>query len=149
MARRRNSVTTRHINKSTKRVCPLESDEQIFYFDWVRMMANSDPRFKMIYAIPNGLWIYGEAKSSTKYGLIAKYKKEGVTSGVLDINVDVPQMYLGILRPGMKIEMKRQGKYMTETQAEFAAEAQRFGYICHLCRTGQAAIDRTKEYFGI
>lgn len=58
----------------------------------------------LLFSIPNGQWIAGEGRR--KMALIAKYKAEGLTSGVPDLLLCVMRGGYG----GLFIEMKDAGK---------------------------------------
>lgn len=119
-------------NKSLR---PSEHDEQCVVFDWVRMMANKDERYKLIYAVPNG--------GSRHAGEAARMKRAGVKAGVSDIAIDVPSSGYH----GMKIEMKVKGNHVTACQDDYMNLAKKFGYKTVVCWSADEAIDEIKSYF--
>ncbi len=81
----------------------IEDDHQAAYFQWVDSMINLDPRYGLIYAVPNG---------GARDGLTAKLlKAQGVRKGVPDINVDVVlsdnRTGQWLVTPGLRIELKK------------------------------------------
>lgn len=124
----------------------IEHQEQVAFFDYVRYKANTDDRYKMIYAIPNG--------SARNIITATNLKREGVKAGVPDISVDVA---CGDYH-GLKIEMKvrkiiqlktkstvRLSK-LTDKQQEFKELLERQGYKVVVCYSSQEAIDELERY---
>ena len=83
---------------------PSEHQTQAAYFDWVRIKAQSDPRYSRIVAIPNG----GHRHIATA----VKLKAEGVQPGLPDV--------FGFVRrgdvPGFAIEFKKLGERLKKEQ---------------------------------
>ncbi len=77
-----------------------EHDQQVAVVQWFRLAY---PRTRII-SIPSGQWIAGDGKR--KFALIAKYKKEGWTSGVSDLLICAFRSSYG----GLWLEMKDIGK---------------------------------------
>ena len=111
-----------------------EHNEQVALFKYIRFKANSDIRYKMIYAIPNG---------GHRNEIVAKkLKDEGVKAGVADVAVDVPCNGYH----GLKIEMKAGKNRVTKEQAEFLKMAAQFGYATAVCYTAEEAIKTIEAY---
>lgn len=114
-----------------------EHAEQVAYFNWVAIKANSDIRYKNIYAIPNA--------GKRSIGAAMYYKAEGLKAGVLDINVDWP---CGNYH-GLRIEMKARGKTISKAQAEWIARYTRAGYATALAFSFEEAKIYTERYFDL
>lgn len=111
-----------------------EHDEQCAVFKWVRLRANTDERFKMIYAVPNG-----GARFKAEAN---RLKAAGVKAGVADIAVDVPAGGYH----GLKIEMKIHGNKVTPKQEEYLNLAAKLGYKTAVCWNSGEAIDTIENY---
>lgn len=120
------------MNKSGK---PSEHDEQCAVFDWVRVKANHDERYRQIYAVPNG--------GSRHPAEAARMKRAGVKAGVSDICVDIPA---GSYH-GLKIEMKVKGNHLTPLQSKYLELAAKYGYKTAVCYSASEAISILQEYF--
>ena len=114
-----------------------EHDEQCAYFQWVGIMGIRDKRYKNIYAIPNG--------GHRHIGVARKLKREGVKSGVLDINVDWP---MGNYH-GLKIEMKVGYNKASPNQKIWIERFENAGYKVEVCYSSIEAIEATKKYFSL
>ncbi len=96
-----------------------ESTEQIAVVEWFRLQY---PKYRLI-SVPNGQMIGGK----NKYALIAKYKAEGLTSGVSDLFLCVPKNGYG----GLWLEMKDRGKgasNLSDDQALWLSDMGKIGY---------------------
>lgn len=114
---------------------PLERDEQRLYFRWLQYVTiNGEPLRAHVYAIPNG----GHRDPRTA----AMLQAEGVTAGVLDINVDVASAGFH----GLRIEMKRRGNKPTEAQLEHIGLRRHMGYQALVCYGYDEARSVTVEY---
>lgn len=87
---------------------PSEHQEQVSVFREAAIRAKSDPRWSMLFAIPNG--------GKRSIGVAVKMKAEGVKSGVPDMFLPIPVgSYCG-----MFVELKkRQGGQISSSQREF------------------------------
>lgn len=88
---------------------------------WFRLQYPKDAL--MLYAIPNG----GRRDAIT--GSILK--DEGVTKGVADLNLDIPNIHYH----GLRIEMKTRKGTQSEAQKEFQRQVEARGYKYILCRS--------------
>ena len=88
---------------------------------WFRLQYPKDAL--MLYAIPNG----GRRDAIT--GSILK--DEGVTKGVSDLNLDIPNIHYH----GLRIEMKTKKGVQSEAQKEFQRQVEARGYKYILCRS--------------
>lgn len=88
---------------------------------WFRLQYPKDAL--MLYAIPNG----GRRDAIT--GSILK--DEGVTKGVADLNLDIPNIHYH----GLRIEMKTREGTQSEAQKEFQRQVEARGYKYILCRS--------------
>ena len=87
---------------------PTEHQEQVNVFREAAIRAQADPRWSMLFAIPNG--------GKRTIGTAVKMKAEGVKSGVPDMFLPIP---VGAYC-GMFIELKRrQGGQISSSQREF------------------------------
>ena len=121
--------------KASDLPCPAEHVEQSNLFEWIRIMEQQSPLYRLFYAIPNG----GDRVS--KVG--AKLKREGVKRGVPDIAAPIARGgYFGIY-----IEMKRvRGSTFPETQKWWRDQLQAQGYYWRLCKGYRAAELVITEY---
>lgn len=96
-----------------------ESTEQQAVIQWFRFQY---PKYRLI-AIPNGQMIGGR----NKFALLAKYKAEGMTNGVSDLFLCVPNKGYS----GLWLEMKDNGKTLSSVskeQALWLADMETVGY---------------------
>jgi hypothetical protein len=113
-----------------------EHQEQVAYFDWVRLMENSDSRYSMIFAIPNG----GRRDTSTA----VKLKREGVKAGVSDVFVAIPSRgYHGAF-----LELKTKTGRVRDSQKVFIAAAAEQGYFTEVVRGFDEIKEITEWYLG-
>jgi len=90
---------------------PTEHQEQASLFREAAIRAKADPRWSMMFAIPNG--------GKRSIGVAVKMKAEGVKRGVPDIFLPVPVGQWC----GMFLEMKvRQGGQVSKEQRAFMAD---------------------------
>jgi len=150
-----------------------EHDEQVLFFDWVRQNLAVLAPFKMnkvtipsrnpelyralslCYAVPNGgMFPKKQNKDGTWWSPVAKkMKREGMTEGILDINLDVPTESYS----GLRIEMKFGKNKLTVKQKEKKLQYEFYGYSAPVCYSGIAAIAavidylpfKNKEYVGV
>lgn len=131
------SVRLRVVGGNDAKPAPLEHDSQAAFFTWVNYHAQSDTRFKLIWATPNG----GQRHPA----VAAKLKKEGVKRGVPDITVAVASKGYH----GLYIEMKRAGKNTTPEQEEMIALLQFNGFKTAVCYDAAEAIEVVTNYFDL
>jgi hypothetical protein len=112
-----------------------EHQIQAAVFEWVRVKANSDDRYKMIYAVPNG--------ARTSIGVAMKLKAEGLTKGVFDIVVDVPIMPFH----GLRIEVKKPQGVVSPEQKERKKLYEKYGYLARVCRGIDEIMTVIETYF--
>lgn len=99
---------------------PLESAEQAALFEHAKSREAKDPRWRLLFAIPNGT-----AASSIHQAVLAK--KTGAKKGV-------PDMFLPVPMPpwhGLFVELKRVGGVasdISKEQAAWLADLQEQGY---------------------
>jgi hypothetical protein len=113
-----------------------ESEHQIAYFNWCRVMGGRHSRLDTIFAIPNG----GLRSKITA----ARMKSEGMKAGVWDIFVPVPMGQ----HCGMWIEMKAGKNRLTPGQVSFC-ESVGESYLWTVCYSWEEAVDATCDYLGI
>lgn len=115
---------------------PLEHVEQSLYFSW---LASEMPTINaQTFAIPNGSY---KSKAAA-----AKFKREGLKPGVLDIFMAIPIVQYN----GLFIEMKRQkGGRVEPDQKVWIHNLRRAGYKVEVCRGFEAAKKVTLEYLSI
>lgn len=126
-------------------VCMDATEHQIqaSYFDWVRLMRNSDWRYNLIYAVPNGAKLPSlKNKSGGRWSPVAKKLiAEGLTSGVWDVSCDVPivDWVTGVVRPGFKMEFKSAKGKLTDNQKEWGEWANICGWMLAVIRSFEEA----------
>lgn len=98
-------------------------------------MANSDPRYKMIYAVPNG--------GIRNKGEAIKLKKEGVKAGVWDVSVDVPCKG----KHGMRLEFKSEKGKLSPEQKSMGELYERFGYATSIIQSFEQFRSVIQAYF--
>lgn len=138
----------RRTGKKSKVPSKSEYEEQCEVIAWrdnkiVRLLH---PNIGLLHAVPNGgvriSMIKGlEAKISRAIAG-KKLKKEGVLSGVLDL--DLPVARGGYF--GLKIEMKKKGNTVTENQLNYIKAVEEEGYLCFVCYSSEEAIDLIVRY---
>lgn len=124
-----------------------ERSIQRAYFDWVRMMRNSDERFWLITHFPAGS--PDKTWNSTQ-------KADGCDGNWPDVQIMVTRpmdprpidSYRGT-RPGMFIEFKLPGKKPRADQDQIAKLLMAQGYLVYLFHDAESAIKQTKFYLGM
>lgn len=123
-------ATTRRPNMT-----PREGMEQATLFNWAKMQEWKYPELDLMYHIPNG-----GKRSGTE---AARFKAEGVKSGVPDIFLPVPRGG----KHGLYIEMKRQkGGSVSDNQSEWIEKLRSQGYRVDVCKGWEAASRVIVEY---
>lgn len=114
---------------------PSEHDEQVTVIEWRDIMALRDPRYKRLYAIPNG-----GARNKRTAGML---KAEGVMRGIPDLSLPIPRGdYFG-----MFIEMKRRnGGRLSPEQKDWISFLSSQGYKCIVAHGADEAIEAIKNY---
>ena len=126
-------VAANRANKS-KVVCLTEHQEQCKVIEW----ADKHPIAGLIFAIPNG--------SHKSPAMAAKFKREGLRSGVPDLFLPVPRKALW---NGLFVEMKRvKGSITSEAQYHWHEALLSMGYQVKVCRGADDAIKVIQEYLG-
>lgn len=92
---------------------------------------------KYMFAIPNG--------GQRHIAVAVKLKHEGVTSGVYDIFISLPN----IVKHGLYIECKVGDNKLTENQIKFSQLMEEVGYTCRECRSLDDFEDIVRDYFGL
>lgn len=131
-----------------KRETPLHSEhqEQVAFIDWCRWSARlqTDPRLRealeWVHSIPNGADVTPAQR--------AHLCREGLKPGVHDLRVDYVQRDSSgaINCPGLIIEMKLPGRYLTDEQKNYRDFMHRQGVKDALCRNWQEAARSVVEY---
>lgn len=132
----------------------LEHQEQAALFRYAAIQARNDPRWALLFAIPNGT-------SASSMAEAVKAKKTGRQRGVPDMFLPVPVTRetgrdpSGFVCceqfPGMFIEMKRQGGRSSDLSPEqrvWLASLDYQGYKTVVAYGWQAAADAIAEYLG-
>ena len=110
---------------------PTESEEQMAFFEWVKLHPNLEPFI---------IHIANERKCSFARGKMLK--KMGVRAGVADIFVMIPAGKYH----GLWIEMKVLPNKPTESQLTFLEHAKSKGYKTSICYSCDEAIYTLKKY---
>lgn len=123
-----------------------EHQEQVAFFDWVRLNENRYPELRWIFAIPNG--------GLRDKRVAAKLKREGVRAGVWDVFVpvirrseDVYGCY-HIESCGLFIEFKYGKNKLTENQKAFKWACLE-DYDFEVVYSSEEAIQAVKRYLRI
>ena len=106
----------------------LEYDEQVALIDWCAWQANRDPRFGLLFAIPNG--------EKRDVVTAARLKRSGVKAGVPDLMLPVAAQHWH----GLFIEMKRRdGGTVSAEQATRLDALNAQGYLAVVCHGADEA----------
>jgi VRR-NUC domain len=121
------------------RVALSEHQEQSLVIDWCHGHLVLDPRLKLIFAIPNGLW----AKNKS---VAAKAVAEGLKKGVPDLLLPIAsQGFYGLF-----IEMKKSTNSSTSAaQKQWHKDLRKQGYRCEVCKGREQAIAVIVDYLGL
>lgn len=109
---------------------PTEYEEQCMFFDYVRIKANNDHRYKMVSSSQNGASLRGGA--AAYYGLL----KAGFSNGFPDISCLVP---VG-KHHGLFIEMKRKPNTPSKDQRDWLDRLNNLGYLAVVAWSAEDAI---------
>lgn len=100
---------------------------------------------KWTHAVPNGFYRSVPARM--------KAKREGVTSGILDLCVPAPELAKGARNStayhGLYIEMKKPGNKASDNQREFMDYLDLVHYRNAVCYTWQCAARLVVEHLGL
>lgn len=123
-----------------------EHQIQSSYFDEVRLRANSDWRYSLIFAIPNGgkLPYKNVIRSGKKVRICPQAQwllAEGLRPGVLDVFCPFSKFSRGLF-----IEFKAGNNKLTEEQEKFIILAEKAGYATEVCRSAESAMKVTKQH---
>ena len=113
-----------------------ESEHQIAFFNWTRVMGGRHPRLDTVFAVPNG----GYRSKATG----GRMKSEGLKAGVWDIFVPVQMGQ----HCGMWIEMKAGKNKLTPGQIAFR-ETVGDAYMWTVAYSWEEAVEATCQYLGI
>ena len=97
-----------------------EHQEQRAVFDWLNAMSHRYPTLNLAFAIPNG--------AHKTPAMAAKFRREGLKSGVPDIFIPIPRNQWH----GLFIEMKIKGNKPTDNQKRWAQGLMQMGYAVEL-----------------
>jgi len=108
-----------------------EHQIQSAYFDAVR---RAWPQLKLIYSTPNG---------GLRNKVVAvKLKREGLTPGIPDVNIDIPAHGYH----GARIEFKVPGNKPTDNQKEAHRQLTEAGYLVEIHTDPEKAFEWTRWY---
>lgn len=112
-----------------------EHQIQTDWFNWLHFLSDlPDYWTRLIYAVPNGG--FRNPKEAIRF------QAEGVKSGIPDVNVDIPnEVY-----HGMRIEFKKPGGTLSDTQVDIHALLDAQGYYVVTCYTVEEAINELENY---
>jgi len=113
-----------------------ESEQQIAFFNWCRVMSGSDARLGTIFAVPNG----GYRSKATA----GRMRSEGLKAGVWDIFIPIQMGQ----HCGMWIEMKAGKNSLTPGQLAFR-ESVGESYLWFVAYSWDEAVEATCRYLGI
>ena len=115
-----------------------EHDEQVLFFDHVRLKRKSDWRYRLVFSVPNA----GKRKVRSGNWMVA----EGLTKGVLDVlclHPDKDNKYLGLA-----IEFKVKPNKLTVHQKEWGDLLIKAGYLPTIAWSGQEGIQIVDTFLG-
>jgi hypothetical protein len=116
---------------------PSEHDEQVALFRWRDENLGRFPDLVMMYAVPNG--------GHRHPAVAVKLKAEGVTPGVLDINLDEPRGEWH----GLRIELKTLTGRPSKQQREWIARLTERGYCARVCKGAEQAKELLVWYLSL
>lgn len=126
---------------------PSESKMQTELFKLIRLREKTDPRWRVIFSIPNG----GKRDAVTG----ARMKAEGVRAGVWDIFVPVQNE----ISSGLWIEMKAGKNKLTDNQIKFKDDVEKANfdilgksyksYDWEVCYSAVEAYNKIERYFNM
>lgn len=117
-----------------RRLTPTEHEMQEAYFDWVRLMRNQDWRYNLVYSVPNA----GKREDGQGQWMV----DEGLTEGILDINIDIPTA----TSHGARLEFKAGKRKLTKEQAQVIQWNRKAGYASLVVRSVEFAKAATEHY---
>lgn len=112
-----------------------ERQVQMAYFQWVRLMRNSDPLFYYIYHIPN----QGDAGTVTWW---LKRRDEGAEPGLPDVNID----YASRGYIGARFELKIKPNKLSKNQRDWLKRFKEAGYYTKVVWSFDELRDATNWY---
>jgi len=130
-----------------------EHDEQRTFFDWVRLNRWLAPNLevrkamKLCYSVPNGAHM-GKAQAG-------KMVAEGMTKGILDVNLDWPIVIYDPkkheppqedIKAGLRIEFKFGKNTLTKEQKEMKALLEEAGFKVAVCKSAQEGVRTVFKY---
>ena len=125
-----------------------EHDEQANFFTEARFRFQHREDFisKLLFSIPNGMWLGGQ----NKFALMAKFKAEGLLPGVADALYLQPRGDYAYLAIEMKaIDKRNDSDAVTEDQTEFLAAVNGAGGLGEVCYGCDEAIRIFELYMGL
>ena len=140
-------AATRRRRRVNSLITKSEHGEQSAFFDVVRLRANNDFRYRLIWAIPNGAKLpFLKTKKGKRYSPQAMWlKAEGLTPGVPDIIVAYPRTDLNI--PGLFMEVKVGNSKPTKEQIEIHRLLRVAGYRVEIPRSFEQMLSIVEQYF--
>jgi len=123
------------IGRKKKSFKTSEHLEQSKFVYWCRL--NKIP----VFSIPNGFWLPIKNKALAS-SYVNKLKKEGLTPGVPDLFIPVPNKD----HHGLFIEMKIKGGFLRDEQKRWINELNRQGYKAVVCYSADEAMEVLQEY---
>jgi len=112
-----------------------EGKEQALIFKWASEKGVEDGRYKMLYAVPNGL-------KTPNARIAARAVAEGLKKGFPDMCLDVP---VGGYH-GLRIELKVGKNKTSKFQDKWIERLRSFGYRVEVCYGSDAAMKVIDDY---
>lgn len=122
------------------RIAHREDGEQTALFRWADLNRGRWPELGMLYAVPNGAFLAGDAKRRAIQA--ARLKRQGLKPGVPDVCLPVPRAGFH----GLYVEMKAEGGRVQEEQGEWIAALRTHGYIAEVCVGWKPAAELLTRY---
>lgn len=114
-----------------------EHQEQVALIEYAELMARKDPRWGMLFSIPNG----GKRHIITARRL----KEEGQKAGIPDLMLAVP----GGKYHGLFIEMKSKRGRLTDMQEDWLWRLSEQGYMADTCYGFDEAVRVIEKYLAL
>ncbi len=125
-----------------------EHTEQANFFSEVRFKFQHREDFirKLLFSVPNGMWIGGQ----NKFALMNKFKAEGLQPGVSDVLYLQPRGEYNCLAIEMKAQDKRnQADAVSDEQSEFLKAVNGAGGLGEVCYGAEEAIKMFEAYMSM
>jgi hypothetical protein len=117
-----------------------EDGEQAALFRWAELSRGRWPELALLFAVPNGAFLAGDAVARAKQA--GRLKRQGLRPGVPDVFLDVARGGYH----GLRIEMKAGKGRASDDQRLWIAALREQGYLAEVCVGWEAARELVERY---